>query len=284
MGIDCRWPEVDETYDGWSVVERSRLSVYFLYLAWRLWKSVVTLAVTGNTISGRLFWRQRVPEFQGIDCRWPEVDGTYDGWSVVERSRLSVYFLYLAWRLWKSVVTLAVKGNTISGRFFLFQRVPEFEGHRLPLTGSRWTYDGWSVVERSRLSVYLLYLAWRLWKSVVTLVFTVNTISGRLFYQASAAGVSVASTVRWPQVDGTYGGWSVVERSRLSVYFLYLAWRLWKSVVTLAVKGILFPVGFFAVRGCRSLRGIDCRWPEVDGTYDGWSVVERSRLSVYFLY
>jgi hypothetical protein len=28
------------------------------------------------------------------------------------------------------------------------------------------------------------------------------------------------------------------------VYFLYLAWRLWKSVVTLAVTGILFPVGF----------------------------------------
>jgi hypothetical protein len=35
-------------------------------------------------------------------------------------------------------VTLAVTGNTISGRFFLFQRVPEFKGHRLLLTGSRW--------------------------------------------------------------------------------------------------------------------------------------------------
>jgi hypothetical protein len=31
-------------------VERRRLCVFFLYLAWRLWKSVVTLAVTGNTI------------------------------------------------------------------------------------------------------------------------------------------------------------------------------------------------------------------------------------------
>jgi hypothetical protein len=29
--------------------------VYFLYLAGRLWKSVVTLAVSGNTISGRVF-------------------------------------------------------------------------------------------------------------------------------------------------------------------------------------------------------------------------------------
>jgi hypothetical protein len=35
-------------------------------------------------------------------------------------------------------VTLAVTGNTISGRFFLFQRVPEFKGHGLPFAGSRW--------------------------------------------------------------------------------------------------------------------------------------------------
>jgi hypothetical protein len=34
-------------------------------------------------------------------------------------------------------VTLAVKRNTISGRFHLILRVPEFKRHRLPLTGSR---------------------------------------------------------------------------------------------------------------------------------------------------
>jgi hypothetical protein len=56
----------------------------------------------------------------------------------VERRRLSVYFLYLAWRLWKSVVTLAVTGNTISGRVVQRQRVLMSEWHRLPLTGSRW--------------------------------------------------------------------------------------------------------------------------------------------------
>jgi hypothetical protein len=50
----------------------------------------------------------------------------------------SVYFLYLAWRLWKSVVTLAVTGNTICGMDFRRQRVPVFQRHRLPLTGSRW--------------------------------------------------------------------------------------------------------------------------------------------------
>jgi hypothetical protein len=56
----------------------------------------------------------------------------------VERRRLSVYFVYLAWRLWKSVVTLAVTGNTISGRVFRRYRVTVFQRHRLPLTGSRW--------------------------------------------------------------------------------------------------------------------------------------------------
>jgi hypothetical protein len=48
----------------------------FVYLAWRLWKSVLRLAVRGNSISGRVVRRQRVPVFEGIDCRRPEVDGT----------------------------------------------------------------------------------------------------------------------------------------------------------------------------------------------------------------
>jgi hypothetical protein len=61
---DCRLPEVDGTYGGCVVVERRRLSVYFLYLAWRLWKSVVTLAVTGNIISGWVVRRQRVPVYE----------------------------------------------------------------------------------------------------------------------------------------------------------------------------------------------------------------------------
>jgi hypothetical protein len=34
-------------------------------------------------------------------------------------------------------VTLAVKAITITGRFFLFQRVQEFMEHRIPVTGSR---------------------------------------------------------------------------------------------------------------------------------------------------
>jgi hypothetical protein len=42
---------------------------YFLYLAWRLWKSVVTLAVTENSISGRVFDLQGDECSRGIECR-----------------------------------------------------------------------------------------------------------------------------------------------------------------------------------------------------------------------
>jgi hypothetical protein len=45
--------------------------------------------------------------------------------------------LYLAWRLRKSVVTLAVTGNTTTGRVSRRQRVPEIRRHRLPLKRSR---------------------------------------------------------------------------------------------------------------------------------------------------
>jgi hypothetical protein len=43
--------------------------------------------------------------------------------------------VYLAWQLWKSVLRLAVRGNSISGRVVRRQRVSVFEGHRLPSTG-----------------------------------------------------------------------------------------------------------------------------------------------------
>jgi hypothetical protein len=46
-------------------------------------------------------------------------------------------------------VTLAVKGNTIRGLLFLFQRVPEFERHRMPLTGSRWDIS-WLIGHRTK--------------------------------------------------------------------------------------------------------------------------------------
>jgi hypothetical protein len=48
-----------------------------------------------------------------------------------------VYFHYLALRLWKSVVTLAVTEITNCGKIFLRRSMNVCERHRLPLTGSR---------------------------------------------------------------------------------------------------------------------------------------------------
>jgi hypothetical protein len=77
----------------------------------------------------------------------------------MEGRRLSVYFLYLAWRFLKSVVTLAMTGNTISGRGFRRCKVTVFQRHRLPCTRSRRDISLVSYRGRRRLSVYFLYLA-----------------------------------------------------------------------------------------------------------------------------
>jgi hypothetical protein len=74
-------------------VERSRLSVYFLYLAWRLWKSVVTLAVTGNTISGRVFRRQKG---DGVSEASIAVDRKSMGHTVADRSSNEAEFLCIS--------------------------------------------------------------------------------------------------------------------------------------------------------------------------------------------
>jgi hypothetical protein len=57
-----------------------------------------------------------------------------------------------------------------------------FKGHRVPLTGNRWdirlvSYSG----KTPTFCVFSGIRALRLWKSVVTLEVTGNTISGRVF-------------------------------------------------------------------------------------------------------
>jgi hypothetical protein len=83
----------------------------------------VTLAVRGNSISGGVVRRQRLPVFQRHrlalsgsrwDIRW--LSGGGKTW----------FSVYLAWRLLKSVVTLAVRGNSISGGVVRRQRLPVF--------------------------------------------------------------------------------------------------------------------------------------------------------------
>jgi hypothetical protein len=159
----------------------------------------VTLAVTGNTIYGQVFRRHRMPVCEWLRLRWigrqldirwlsgrrmaPTLcvfrvfsmavmemccdacgDDEYYFRSDFRRQRMQVFqehrfpltrircdmrclngrgktptlFVLSAWLLWKSVVTLAVTGNTISCRVVRRPRTPVFECLRLPLTVSRW--------------------------------------------------------------------------------------------------------------------------------------------------
>jgi hypothetical protein len=200
---------------------------FFVYLAWRLWKSVLRLAVRGNSICGGVVRRQRVPVFEGHrlassgsrwDIRW--VSGGGNTW----------FFVYLAWRLWKSVLRLAVRGNSICGGVVRRQRVPVFEGHRLASSGSRWDIR-W--VSGGGKTWFCVYLAWRLWKSVLRLAVRGNSICGGVVRRQRVPvfeGHRLASSgsrwdTRW--VSGGGKTW----------FFVYLAWRLWKSVLRLAVRG-----------------------------------------------
>jgi hypothetical protein len=107
----------------------------FVYLALRLWQSVLRLLVSGNSFSGRVVRHQRVPVFEGH--RLPST-ASQRVIRQVSCREITCIFVYLALRLWQSVLRLLVRGNSICGRVVRRQRVPVFETHRLPLTGSRW--------------------------------------------------------------------------------------------------------------------------------------------------
>jgi hypothetical protein len=106
----------------------------FVYLAWRIWQSVLRLLVRGNSICGRVVQRQRVPVFE--EHRLPSTASRRDIRQVSCRG-ITCIFVYLAWRVRQSVLRLAVRRNSISGRVDRRQRVPVFEEHRLPSTASR---------------------------------------------------------------------------------------------------------------------------------------------------
>jgi nitrate reductase NapE component len=67
-----------------------------------------------------------------------------------------VYFLYLAWRLSESVVTLAVTRNTNSFRVYRRQRVPVFQRHRLPLSAKRWDIR-WAIGRRTKPTLFVFF-------------------------------------------------------------------------------------------------------------------------------
>jgi hypothetical protein len=111
------------------------ITCIFVYLAWRLWQSVLRLAVRGNSISDRVVRRQRVPVFEGH--RLPSTGSRRDIRQVSCRG-ITCIFVYLARRIWQSVLRLLIRGNSISRRVVRRQRVPVFEGHRLPSTEGQW--------------------------------------------------------------------------------------------------------------------------------------------------
>jgi hypothetical protein len=128
------------------------------------------LAVRISSISGRIVWRQRVPVFEGH--RLPSIGSRWDIRWLSDRG-VTWLFVYSAWRLWKSVLRVAVMGNSISGRIVGNHDVLVFEGHRLPSIGSRWDIR-W--VSGRGNTWFLVYLASRLWKGVLRLAVRVNSI------------------------------------------------------------------------------------------------------------
>jgi hypothetical protein len=123
------------------------------------------------------------------------VDRKSMGHTMADRSSNEADFLcillYLAWRLWKSVVTLAVTGNTISGRFFLFQRVPEFHRHRLLLTGSR-CYKQW-LIDRGTKPIFCIFPAF----SVAVMERGCDACRDGEYYFRSVFSVSKGAGVSW---------------------------------------------------------------------------------------
>jgi hypothetical protein len=127
-------------------VERRRHSVYFLYLAWRLWKSVVTLTVTGNTISSRVVWRQIVSVYRRH--RMSLTGSRWDIRWVSGRGKTPTFCVFPVFSV--AVVEKCCDAcghcKTISGRFVWRHRVPVLQWHRLP---SIWKSMGHTVGERS---------------------------------------------------------------------------------------------------------------------------------------
>jgi hypothetical protein len=203
------------------------MTCFFVYSAWRLWKSVLRRAVRGKSISDRVVQRQRVRVFE--EHRLPSTASRRDIRQVSCRG-ITCIFVYLAWRLWQSVLRLLVRGNSISGRVVQRQRVPVFEEHRLPSTASR--RDIRQVSCRGITCIFV-YLAWRLWQSVLRLLVRGNSICGRVVQRQR---VPVFEEHRLPSTASRLEIRQVSCRG-ITCIFVLLAWRLWQSVLRLAVRG-----------------------------------------------
>jgi hypothetical protein len=97
---------------------------------------------------------------------------------------------------------IAVRGNSVSGRVVRRQRVPVFEGHRLPSTGSRWDIR-W-VSGRGKMPFFVC-LVWQFCQSVLRLAVRRNSIFGRVV-RRHRVPVFEGIDCRRPEIDGTFGG------------------------------------------------------------------------------
>jgi hypothetical protein len=93
----------------------------------------VTLAVKGNTNSGRVYRRQRVQECKGH--RQPLTGIRWDIRWMIGRRTKPTFCIFCAFSVavMEKCCDARREGSTISGRLFWRHRVPVFKGHRLPL-------------------------------------------------------------------------------------------------------------------------------------------------------
>jgi hypothetical protein len=123
----------------------------------------VTLAVTGNSISGGFFRRHRVPVFQWH--RLPLTGSRWDiRWVIGRRTQPTVcVFPVFSVAVMEKCCDACGDGEYYFSSCFLNQRMPVFQGHRLLVTGSR--YDiRWLISRRFKptlcdFSLYFLYFA-----------------------------------------------------------------------------------------------------------------------------
>jgi hypothetical protein len=128
---------------------------------------------------------------------------------VVEGRRLSVLFRYLAWRLWKKVVALAVILDTVSGRVLRRQSMPVFEWHRLTFIGCR--LDKRRLSGRGRTTIFCVFPVF----SVAVIEKSCGACGDRNYYFRSGILVSADVTVLETStvVDRNSIGHTVAQRS-----------------------------------------------------------------------
>jgi hypothetical protein len=159
-------------------------------------------------------------------------------------------------------VTPAVTGYTISGQAFRRQRVPVFQEHRLPLTGSRWNIR-WAIGRRTKPTLCVFFCVVPFISLAVIGKCCDACGDGRYYFRSGfsaseGVGVQVASIA----VDRKSMGPTLGDRSSNEADFLCIS-CIWRGGCEKCFDDCgggenFFRSVFLSVRGCQCLRGIDC--------------------------